>query len=129
MTSVPTSGGDEAPSERQDFALAIDDAPVRYVFAGDGGFTRVAVPRAGEGRKSRRYLRGLPWLRRITRGGDGPAPDLVHYWNISYLPLEQIRESWQLFVPVAERPTSPQTEREWQNFVGVILRASTDILK
>jgi len=38
------------------------------------------------------------------------------------LPLEQIVESWKLFVPVAERPTSPQTDRDWENFVGIILR-------
>lgn len=38
------------------------------------------------------------------------------------LPLEKIRDTWKLFVPVAERPTVPQTDRDWQDFVGVILR-------
>lgn len=37
-------------------------------------------------------------------------------------PLEVIRSSWQLYVPVASRPTSPQTTRDWQNYFGVILR-------
>ncbi|MBI4473927.1 MAG: cytochrome c, partial [Acidobacteria bacterium] len=30
-------------------------------------------------------------------------------------PLDAIKESWQLLVPVAERPKSPQTKRDWQN--------------
>jgi nitrite reductase (NO-forming)/hydroxylamine reductase len=38
------------------------------------------------------------------------------------LPLEKIRESWKLLVPVADRPTAPETDRDWQDFVGVILR-------
>jgi len=38
------------------------------------------------------------------------------------LPLEQIIESWELLVPVADRPAKPQTDRDWENFVGVILR-------
>jgi nitrite reductase (NO-forming)/hydroxylamine reductase len=37
-------------------------------------------------------------------------------------PLEEIRESWDLRVPVADRPTTPETRRNWQNYVGVILR-------
>jgi nitrite reductase (NO-forming) / hydroxylamine reductase len=37
-------------------------------------------------------------------------------------PLEMIRESWNLMVPVAERPTEPQTTRDWQNYFGIILR-------
>ena len=37
-------------------------------------------------------------------------------------PLDQIKESWQLMVPVAQRPKAPQTKRDWQNYVGVILR-------
>jgi len=38
------------------------------------------------------------------------------------LPLEQIIETWNLLVPVADRPTQPETDRDWQNFIGVILR-------
>jgi len=38
------------------------------------------------------------------------------------LPIEDIRESWELAIPVADRPSEPQTERDWQNYVGVILR-------
>jgi nitrite reductase (NO-forming)/hydroxylamine reductase len=37
-------------------------------------------------------------------------------------PLAEIRESWELGVPVNDRPTSPQTSRNWENFMGVILR-------
>jgi nitrite reductase (NO-forming)/hydroxylamine reductase len=37
-------------------------------------------------------------------------------------PLAQIRDSWNLTVPVADRPTEPQTDRNWENFFGVILR-------
>ncbi len=38
------------------------------------------------------------------------------------LPLEEIQESWDLQVPVDERPTEPQTDRDWENYFGVILR-------
>jgi nitrite reductase (NO-forming)/hydroxylamine reductase len=38
------------------------------------------------------------------------------------LDLAQIKDSWSLMVPVADRPTEPQTSRDWQNYVGVILR-------
>ncbi|HEX9692820.1 MAG TPA: cytochrome D1 domain-containing protein [Gemmatimonadales bacterium] len=37
-------------------------------------------------------------------------------------PLAEIRESWELVVPVADRPTSPETSRNWQNYFGIILR-------
>ncbi len=38
------------------------------------------------------------------------------------LPLEEIQKTWNLSVPVAERPAEPQTARDWQNYFGVILR-------
>lgn len=38
------------------------------------------------------------------------------------LPMADIQASWKLLVPVASRPTAPQTTRDWQNFTGVILR-------
>ena len=38
------------------------------------------------------------------------------------LDLEQVRETWDLRVPVADRPTAPQTERDWENYFGIILR-------
>lgn len=38
------------------------------------------------------------------------------------LPMAEIQASWNLTVPVSQRPTSPQTTRNWQNFTGVILR-------
>ena len=37
-------------------------------------------------------------------------------------PLSEIRNSWELRIPVKDRPTSPQTKRNWENFFGVILR-------
>lgn len=37
-------------------------------------------------------------------------------------PINEIRASWDLRVPVAQRPSSPQTDRDWQNYFGVILR-------
>ncbi len=38
------------------------------------------------------------------------------------LDLAEITESWELVVPVADRPTEPQTAHDWENFTGVILR-------
>lgn len=38
------------------------------------------------------------------------------------LSLQQIKDSWELITPVAERPTAPQTERDWQNYFIVTLR-------
>ncbi len=36
--------------------------------------------------------------------------------------LSEMMGSWKVFVPPEERPTSPQHERNWENFFGVILR-------
>lgn len=38
------------------------------------------------------------------------------------LSLQQMKDSWQLITPIAERPTSPQTTRDWQNYFIVTLR-------
>jgi nitrite reductase (NO-forming)/hydroxylamine reductase len=38
------------------------------------------------------------------------------------LPMVDIQASWDLIVPVANRPTAPQHSRNWQNFTGVVLR-------
>jgi nitrite reductase (NO-forming) / hydroxylamine reductase len=38
------------------------------------------------------------------------------------LGLDEIAASWNLLVPVADRPTEPQTERDWTNYTGIILR-------
>jgi len=38
------------------------------------------------------------------------------------LSIEEITETWDLKVPVADRPTEPQTTRNWQDYMGVILR-------
>ncbi len=36
--------------------------------------------------------------------------------------LDDMNASWKLHVPVAERPTQPQHDRNWQNYFGVVLR-------
>ncbi|KAB2900606.1 MAG: nitrite reductase [Kofleriaceae bacterium] len=36
--------------------------------------------------------------------------------------LAEIRQSWELVVPVSERPTAPAHARDWENFFAVILR-------
>jgi len=38
------------------------------------------------------------------------------------LSFEAIHDSWNLIRPVEERPTEPQTTRDWRNYFGVILR-------
>lgn len=38
------------------------------------------------------------------------------------LPMSDIINSWDLIVPVANRPTAPEHTRNWQNYTGVILR-------
>ncbi len=36
--------------------------------------------------------------------------------------LEQMKETWKVFVEPADRPTEPQTTRNWQNYFSVTLR-------
>lgn len=38
------------------------------------------------------------------------------------LPLEGMKSSWKLLVPTEQRPTEPQTTRNWQNYFLVTLR-------
>jgi nitrite reductase (NO-forming)/hydroxylamine reductase len=38
------------------------------------------------------------------------------------LEMPEIMASWELMVPVASRPTTPQHSRDWENFFGVVLR-------
>jgi len=38
------------------------------------------------------------------------------------LPMADIQASWNLIVPVANRPSAPQHTRNWENFTGVVLR-------
>jgi len=38
------------------------------------------------------------------------------------LSLAQMQESWKVLVPPAERPTEPETTRDWQNYFIVTLR-------
>ncbi|MCB0874259.1 MAG: c-type cytochrome [Actinobacteria bacterium] len=38
------------------------------------------------------------------------------------LDIDEIRASWSLKIPVAERPTEPQGRGNWRNYTGVILR-------
>ncbi|MFH2039355.1 MAG: cytochrome D1 domain-containing protein [Chloroflexota bacterium] len=45
---------------------------------------------------------------------DPPAPP--------ELSLQQMKDSWQLITPIEQRPVSPQTTRDWQNYFIVTLR-------
>ncbi len=36
--------------------------------------------------------------------------------------LEQMLASWKVLIPPAERPSEPQTKRDWQNYMSVTLR-------
>ena len=38
------------------------------------------------------------------------------------LSLEQMQETWQVFIEPDDRPTSPQTTRDWENYFVVTLR-------
>lgn len=38
------------------------------------------------------------------------------------LTFEEIYDTWNLITPVADRPTEPLTDRNWENYFGVILR-------
>ncbi|MBI3162036.1 MAG: c-type cytochrome, partial [Chloroflexi bacterium] len=38
------------------------------------------------------------------------------------LSLEQMKESWKVFVAPEDRPTAPQTTRNWENYFSVTLR-------
>ena len=38
------------------------------------------------------------------------------------LSFQEVYDTWNLIVPVEDRPTEPQTDRNWENFFGVILR-------
>ncbi|NOQ65183.1 MAG: c-type cytochrome [Methyloprofundus sp.] len=43
------------------------------------------------------------------------------------LPMADIQASWDLIVPVADRPTAPQHNRNWENYTGVVLRDAGQI--
>ncbi len=43
------------------------------------------------------------------------------------LPMTDIQASWDLVIPVANRPTTPQHARNWENYTGVILRDAGQI--
>ncbi|MCB0220862.1 MAG: c-type cytochrome, partial [Chrysiogenetes bacterium] len=36
--------------------------------------------------------------------------------------LEEIKQSWKVYVPVADRPDKPQHNRDWEDYFGVVLR-------
>lgn len=50
-----------------------------------------------------------------------PPPDAPE------LPMSEIEASWNLITPVADRPTTPLTTRNWKNFTGVILRDAGEV--
>ncbi len=86
--------------------------------------------------------RGIPYLQAIMFGGlPGGMPDfgrqgILDQGEIELLArflldeppeplqisLEQIQESWQVFVAPEDRPTEPQHDLDWENFFGIILR-------
>lgn len=36
--------------------------------------------------------------------------------------LDKIKETWKLYIPPEKRPTKPLTNRNWKNYMGVVLR-------
>ncbi len=85
--------------------------------------------------------RDLDFIKNIITNGFGGMPawgklgilspeevDLMARYVLSPVPeppkweFEDIKNSWVLHVPVEERPTEPETDRNWQNYFGVILR-------
>ncbi|MFQ5536504.1 MAG: cytochrome D1 domain-containing protein [Gemmatimonadota bacterium] len=42
-------------------------------------------------------------------------------------PMSMIRDSWDLMIPVDERPDRPMTKRNWENYFGVVLRDAGQI--
>ena len=36
--------------------------------------------------------------------------------------LADMKKSWKVFIPVRNRPTKPETDRNWKNYFGVVLR-------
>ncbi len=43
-----------------------------------------------------------------------PQPDMLN--------MEEIVKTWQVMIPEEKRPTKPEHTRNWENFIGVILR-------
>lgn len=41
--------------------------------------------------------------------------------------LKQVKATWKLFVPVKDRPKTPQTKNDWQNYMGVVLRNANKV--
>lgn len=86
--------------------------------------------------------KGLPYIQAVLFAGlPGGMPDwgrqglldqdemeLMAKYLLNEVPeppmlsFQEIYDSWNLIVPVAERPTAPQTARNWENYFGVILR-------
>jgi len=85
--------------------------------------------------------RDLNFIKNIITNGFGGMPawgklgilspeevDLMARYVLSPVPeppewvFDDIKASWVLHVPVEDRPTEPVTDRNWQNYFGVILR-------
>jgi nitrite reductase (NO-forming)/hydroxylamine reductase len=43
------------------------------------------------------------------------------------MPLDKVKETHKLLVPVDQRPTKPVTKRKWENYFGIILRDSGQV--
>ena len=87
-------------------------------------------------------LKGQPFIKAVLFGGlPGGMPgwgsqgvltdeqmDLMAAYLLNPVPeppllsFQEIHDSWSLFRPVEDRPTEPLTDRNWQNYFGVILR-------
>ncbi len=85
--------------------------------------------------------RDLNFIKNIITNGFGGMPawgklgilsdeevDLMARYVLSPVPeppdwtFEDIKNSWVVHVPVEERPAQPETDRNWENYFGVILR-------
>ena len=85
--------------------------------------------------------RDLNFITNIITNGFGGMPawgnlgilspdevDLMARYVLSPVPeppewvFEDIKDSWTLHMPVEDRPTEPVTDRNWENYFGVILR-------
>ncbi len=85
--------------------------------------------------------RDLAFIKNIITNGFGGMPawgklgilsddeiDLMARYVLSPVPeppewtFQDIKDSWVVHVPVEDRPKEPVTDRDWENFFGVILR-------
>ena len=85
--------------------------------------------------------KGLDYIKTIITNGFGGMPawgklgilnpdeiELMAKFLLNPVPeppawtFKDIESTWKVFVPVEQRPKAPETDRDWQNYFGVILR-------